>query len=118
MDLIVHWNKFVLVSRFGVRSCFVQCISQKFFSLFLILNDIAIACYADDKAFYKACGNVDAVVESLRISAEKLFKRLKHNQRKGNTNKCHLILNTGYSNQVQVGNSLIKDGLSEKTLRC
>ena len=69
--------------------------------LFLILNDIDIACYADDITFYKACGNVDATVESLRISAEKLFKRLKHNQGKGNTYRCHLILNTGYSNHVQ-----------------
>ena len=68
--------------------------------LFLILNDIDISCYADDNTFHKACGIVDAAVESLRISAEKLFKRLKHNQGKGNTYRCHLILNTGYSNQV------------------
>ena len=64
--------------------------------LFHILNDTDIAFYADDNTFYKGCGNVDAVVESLRISAEKLFKRLKHNQREGNTYKCHLILNTEF----------------------
>ena len=86
--------------------------------IFLNLNDIDITCYANDNAFYKAYGNVDAAVNSLRISAEKLFKRPKHNQRKGNTYRCHLILYTGYSNQIQVGNSMIKGGLCEKTLRC
>ena len=85
---------------------------------FFILNDTDILCYADDTTFYKACGIVDAAVGSLRISAEKLFKRLKHNHEKGNTYRCHLILNTGYSNQVQVGNSMIKGGLYEKTFSC
>ena len=62
-----------------------------------ILNDINIACYTDDNTFYKSCGNVDAIVKNLRISAEKLFKRLKHNIGKDNTYKCHLILNTEHS---------------------
>ena len=48
--------------------------------------------------FIKACDKVDVVVESLRISAKKLFKWIKHNQMKGNTYKCYLILNTGDSN--------------------
>ena len=49
-------------------------------------------------AFIKACDKVDVVVESLRISAKKLFKWIKHNQMKGKTYKCYLILNTGDSN--------------------
>ena len=32
------------------------------------------------------------------MSAEKLFKRFKDNQMKGNTDKCHLILGTGDPN--------------------
>ena len=35
---------------------------------------------------------------------------------KGNTYKCHLILSTGDSNQIQIGNSLIKGGLCEELL--
>ena len=50
--------------------------------LFLILNDIDRISYADDSTLYKARDNVDAVVERLRISAEKLFKWFKHNQKK------------------------------------
>ena len=40
--------------------------------LFLILNDIDIVSYADDNTLHKACDNVDAVVKTLKISAEKL----------------------------------------------
>ena len=76
--------------------------------LFIIFNDTGISIYADNNTFHKACGIVDAAVKSLRILAEKLFKRLKHNQGKGITYRCHLILNTGHSNQVQVGNSICR----------
>ena len=83
-------------------------------NLFFILNDFDIVNDLD----IKTCGMFDAAVESLRVLAEKLFKWLKHNQEKGNTYRCHLILNTGYSSQVQVGNSMIKGGLYEKTFSC
>ena len=53
------------------------------------------------------------------MSAEKLLKWFKHDQMKGNTYKCHLILlilRTGDSNQIQIENSLIKNSLCEKIL--
>ena len=34
----------------------------------------------------------------------------------GNAYKCHLLLNTGDSNQIQIENSLIKGGVCEKLL--
>ena len=57
-----------------------------------------IACYADDDNLHEACDNVNAVFKTLRMSAEKLFKRFKDNQMKGNTDKCHPILGTGDPN--------------------
>ena len=48
------------------------------------------------------------------MSSEKLFKWFKDNQMKDNTVKFHLILSTGDSSQIQVGNSLIKGILCEK----
>ena len=54
---------------------------------------------------YKACDNVDVIVESLRMSAEKLFKWFKHNQMKSNTCKCHLILLI-YIQEIQMKSSL------------
>ena len=53
------------------------------------------------------------------MSAEKLFKWFKHNQMKGKTCRCHLILfilRTGDSNQIQIENSWIKSSLCENHL--
>ena len=58
-------------SRFGVKTYFVQHISQ--WSL-TYLNDTDIASCADDNTLYQAYVNVDAVAETLKMSAEKLFK--------------------------------------------
>ena len=84
--------------------------------LSLILNDADIANCADDNAFHKACGNVEAVAKTLRMLTENLFKWFKDNQTKDNTDRFHLILNTGHPNQIQTGNSLIKGNLCEKPL--
>ena len=51
------------------------------------------------------------------MAAEKLFKLFKNNQMKENTDRFHLILRTGESNQIQTGNSLIKVILCEKLIR-
>ena len=48
--------------------------------------------------YSKTYDNVNAVVKTLRIYAGKLFKWLKNNQIKRNTDKCHLLLNTGELN--------------------
>ena len=47
--------------------------------LFLILNDIDFASYADRNTLYKVCDNVAAGTETLNMSAEKLFKWFKDN---------------------------------------
>ena len=49
---------------------------------------------------YNACGSVDDLAKNLRISVKKLFKWLKDNRMNGNTDRFHLILNTGDSNQM------------------
>ena len=55
------------------------------------------------------CDNVDAVEETLKMSAEK------DNQMKNNTDRFHLILNAGDSNQIQIENLLFKDIFYENT---
>ena len=65
--------------------------------IFLILNDIDFANYADDNTLYKACDNVDVVAETWRMSAVKLFKWFKDNQMKDNTDRFYLILRKGES---------------------
>ena len=69
---------------------------------------IDIPTYADDNTLYKLCENFDAVAETLRMSAKKLFKWFKVYKMEGNTDRIHLRLSTGDSNQIQIGNLLIK----------
>ena len=73
----------------GARTYFVQHISQWPFTYF----EWYWYCYSyTEDTLYKACHNDDSVVESLRMSSEKLIKWFKHNQMKSNTYKCQLIL--------------------------
>ena len=56
------------------------------------------------------------VISSLQESAEKLFQWFSHNQMKGNTDKCHLIVSTDEPIEIRVGESLIKNNICEKLL--
>ena len=87
-------------SRFGVKIYFFQHIYQWFF---LILNDTNFASYADDNNLYKICENTDAVAETLRMSAEKLFKWFKDNQIKESTDSFYL---TWKVQEIQVKSKL------------
>ena len=60
--------------------------------LFLIVDDIDIANYADDSTIYKEHENNDDLITSLQDAAAKLFKWFSDNQKKGNAAKCHLLL--------------------------
>ena len=60
--------------------------------LFLIVDDIDIANYADDSTIYKEHENNDDLITSLQDAAAKLFKWFSDNQIKGNAAKCHLLL--------------------------
>ena len=60
--------------------------------LFLIVDDIDIANYADDNTIYKEHENIDDLITSLQNAAVKLFKSFSDKQMRGNTDKCHLLL--------------------------
>ena len=80
--------------------------------LFLVLKDIDFASYADGITIFRACNTIDDVAKTFRRSAE-WFKDI---QMKNNTDRFHLVLDTGDSDQIQIGNSLIKGILYENTL--
>ena len=85
--------------------------------LFLIIKDTDFASYANDNAIYKVCNCIrHDVIAYLQQSSEKLFKWFSDNQMKGNTNKWHLILSFNDSNEVKIGNSLIKRSNCEQLL--
>ena len=84
--------------------------------LFFIVKDVNVASYADDNTLYDSCDTIEEVILSLQSSSEKLFQWLSDNQMKGNPEKCHLIMSTDQSVNVQLGGSLIERSDCEKML--
>ena len=84
--------------------------------LFLIVKDISIASYADDNTLCGSCDTLEEVILSLQSSSKKLFQWLLDNQIKGNTQKCHLTMNTDQSVNFQLGGSLLERNDCEKML--
>ena len=56
--------------------------------LFLIVENIDIANYADDNTIYKEHKNIYDLITALQNPAAKLFKWFSDNQMRGNTDKC------------------------------
>ena len=84
--------------------------------LFLIVDDIDIANYADDNTIYKEHENIDDLITSLQDAAAKLFKWFSDNQMKENTDKCHLLLSKDESSEIHIGDSIIESSTCEKLL--
>ena len=76
--------------------------------LFLVISNTDFSSYADDNTIYDFDKSIDEVISSLQESAERLFQWFCHNQIKGNTDKCHLIVSTDEPIEIRVGESLIK----------
>ena len=88
--------------------------------LFLVVQNVDFAKYADDSTIYDAGDNIDEVIFSLQESSKKLFKWFANNQMKANEGKCHLIVSTNELTEIQIGDFAIKNSASEKLLgvRC
>ena len=84
--------------------------------LFLVIINTDFSSYPDDNTRYDSGNSIDDVISSLQESAEKLFQWFSHNQMKGNTDKCHLIVSTDEPIEIRVGESLIKSSTCEKLL--
>ena len=72
----VHGSRFASVSGPTLFNIFLSV-------LFLTLNKLNTAIvyniyYTDDNSLYKACDNVDSVVQTLRMSAEEVFMWFKY----------------------------------------
>ena len=84
--------------------------------LFLVVQNVDFASYADDNTIYDAGDNIDEVIFSLQESSKKLFKWFADNQMKANEDKCHLIVSTNELTEMQIGDFTIKNSASEKSL--
>ena len=81
--------------------------------LFLIVDDIDIANYADDNTIYKEHENVDDLITSLKNAAAKLFKWFSDNQM---TTKCHLLLSKDEFSEIHIRDSIIESSTCQKLL--
>ena len=84
--------------------------------LFLVISNTDFSIYIYDNTIYDSDNSTDDVISSLEESAEKLFQWFSHNQMKGNTDKCHLIVSIDEPIEIRVGESLIKNSTCEKLL--
>ena len=57
---------------------------------------------------YEFGNRINDVISSLQESSEKLFPCFSDNQMKANADKCHLIVSTDKSLEIQIGESLAK----------
>ena len=70
--------------------------------MLLVINDTDFFSYAGDNTIYDSGNSVDDVISSLKESSEKLFQWFSHDQMKGNTDKCHLIVSTNRNSSRKV----------------
>ena len=86
------------------------------FDLFFDDNDIDVANCADDKAPYAYHLKLDKVIKSLGKNINELFDWFSDNVLKGNTDKCHLLINTDENFALKVKNETIANKSDEKLL--
>ena len=84
--------------------------------LFLVISDIDFSSYADDNIIHDSGNSNNEIISSLKESAEKLLQWFSHNQMKGNTDKCRLIVSTDEPIEIRVGETLIRSSTCEKLL--
>ena len=62
--------------------------------LFLIMENIDIASYADDNMPYTTGNSIEEVIQKLDNAAKTLFQWFSDKQMKANPNKCHFLCNS------------------------
>ena len=82
--------------------------------MFFLLKDMHVANYADDTTPYIYGENIESVIKSLEQSTNLLFDWFKSNQMNGNEDKCHVLLSTDETVQVNIGTSRINNSKLKK----
>ena len=75
-----------------------------------------VANYTDDTTPYIYAENIKSVIKSLGQSANHLFHWFKSNQIKGNEGKCHILLSTNETVQINISTARINNSKYEKLL--
>ena len=84
--------------------------------LFIILEEIYFASYADDNMPLVFEATPENVASSLESCSASLFECFSNNQMKANPQKCHLLMNVNRSATIKIGEHTISNGYCEKLL--
>ena len=84
--------------------------------LFLIMENINIASYADDNTSYTTGNLIEEVIQKLENAAKSLFQWFRDNQMKANPDKCHFLCSSNREVSLAIENQLIKNSKFEKLL--
>ena len=77
--------------------------------LFLIMENIDIASYADDNTPYTTGNSVKEVIQKLENTAKTLFQWFSDNQMKANSDKCHFLCNSNSEVSLTIETQKIKN---------
>ena len=84
--------------------------------LFLFINDIDIASYADDNTPYTVHKNPEKIIKVLENTSVDLLKWFKNNGMKANADKCHLLVNSKEKVCTKIGSYNIESSEQQKLL--
>ena len=84
--------------------------------LFMIMNEIEFASYADDNTPYATGETIDELIVKLQNASETLFRWFTDNQMKANPDKCHFICSEVGKTSLKVENMEIVNSTHEKLL--
>ena len=84
--------------------------------LFLIMENIDIASYADDNTTYTTGNSTEEVIQKLEDAAKTLFQWFRDNQMEANPDKCHFLCSSNREVSLTIKNQIIKNSKFEKFL--
>ena len=84
--------------------------------LFVIMENIDIARYADDNTPYTTGNLIEEVIQKLGKAAQTLFQWFSDNQMKANPEKCHFLCNSNSEVSLTIETQKIKNSKFEKLL--
>ena len=84
--------------------------------LFLIMENIDIASYADDNTPYTTGNSIEEVIQKLENAAKTLFQWFRDNQMKANPDKCDFLCSSNREVSLAIENQIIKNSKFEKLL--
>ena len=84
--------------------------------LFIIMNDVDFASYADDNTPFFVANDLDEVISKLQNASKSLFQWFADNKMKANPDKCHFICSANVKTSIMIENEQIENSNCEKIL--